>query len=327
MKIVSYYLLNLLFNVFINKFLSSNKIISPIRTLQQNVNIKPTIIGGTKAPPNSFTYTASLRFNNNFYCGGALISRNIVLTAAHCIETFIPTQVMVGTNDNSKFVEEKFIYEIESYKIHPEYYRSPKNILYYDVAIIKLTKEVNIHPLRLGINSPEQLESGITTGWGCIDQPKDVTYECTIPKSLRIGTTTFLDESECTYLLDKNNLLDSSWVDKKSSVLCTKNNNIYGPCFGDSGGPLIVNEVLVGITSWGIECGPSQYPFGFAKVSELRNFIDEYSKGHEWVNNKKRSSSDQKSSDGRSINSSKKNYHINYYSYLLIFGCILMTII
>jgi hypothetical protein len=42
------------------------------------------IIGGTESP-NVFPWVAALMFDNSFRCGGSLITREWVLTAAHCL--------------------------------------------------------------------------------------------------------------------------------------------------------------------------------------------------------------------------------------------------
>ena len=41
---------------------------------------------------------------------------------------------------------------------------------------------------------------------------------------------------------------------------------------------------LVSVSLWGISCGVKAYPEGFGRVSEARDFIDEYVTGHEWKN-------------------------------------------
>lgn len=50
------------------------------------------------------------------------------------------------------------------------------------------------------------------------------------------------------------------------------------PCHGDSGGPMTILEtqVLIGIVSWGTECGKPNFPEVFARVSRARNWINIY---------------------------------------------------
>ena len=42
------------------------------------------IIGGNEATPNSYPFAVSLQDGQGHFCGGSLIARNVVLTAAHC---------------------------------------------------------------------------------------------------------------------------------------------------------------------------------------------------------------------------------------------------
>ena len=70
------------------------------------------IIGGTPAPPNRYPYTISLQHYSNHICGGSLILKDVVLTAAHCInEDYLELDVVivgmgvlsdVGIDDSSR---------------------------------------------------------------------------------------------------------------------------------------------------------------------------------------------------------------------------------
>ena len=44
-------------------------------------------------------------------------------------------------------------------------------------------------------------------------------------------------------------------------------------CEGDTGGPLVVNGILVGIVSWGIGCGQPGFPGVYTDVAALRSFV------------------------------------------------------
>ena len=54
------------------------------------------IVGGTVALPNEFPWLVSLEYYGHYYCGGALISDRLVLTAAHCIQQNFPIYVRLG---------------------------------------------------------------------------------------------------------------------------------------------------------------------------------------------------------------------------------------
>lgn len=49
------------------------------------------IIGGNNAPDGLYPYQVSLRNskNNMHFCGGAIISKNFIITAAHCLNQYV----------------------------------------------------------------------------------------------------------------------------------------------------------------------------------------------------------------------------------------------
>ncbi|CAG2053116.1 unnamed protein product [Timema podura] len=51
----------------------------------------------------------------------------------------------------------------------------------------------------------------------------------------------------------------------------------WGVTKGESGGPLMADGELVGIVSWGVDCGKPEYPGVYTRVGVLRDWIREYS--------------------------------------------------
>lgn len=48
-------------------------------------------------------------------------------------------------------------------------------------------------------------------------------------------------------------------------------------CMGDSGGPLVYDyRVLIGIVSWGKNCGEIRYPGVYTNVAKIRPWLDKY---------------------------------------------------
>lgn len=51
----------------------------------------------------------------------------------------------------------------------------------------------------------------------------------------------------------------------------------YDACIGDSGSPLVYQEsILIGIVSWGIDCGDRNFPGVYTDVRKFRSWIDKY---------------------------------------------------
>jgi secreted trypsin-like serine protease len=49
-------------------------------------NQKLRIVGGNITTPNEFPWVVALQRRSKFYCGATLITRQHLLTAAHCME-------------------------------------------------------------------------------------------------------------------------------------------------------------------------------------------------------------------------------------------------
>ncbi|KAG8231376.1 hypothetical protein J437_LFUL008924, partial [Ladona fulva] len=102
------------------------------------------IVGGSETKINKYGWMAMLLHNNNFYCGGALISRNFVLTAAHCVNGISLNRMGVRLleHDRSTSSESSPItVGVAEVIMHKNYKSSTFN---NDIALVRLKREMDI---------------------------------------------------------------------------------------------------------------------------------------------------------------------------------------
>ena len=135
------------------------------------------IMGGQDAVPHSYPWMVSITKRSMNYmhvCGGTLITRRHVLTAAHCMEDFDgPTDLNVLTGIHSTN-ERNNPTPAMAITVHPQY---EPDTFANDVAVVTLSRPLPENDPRIGTIClppddvqgrlyPPLKSSGIATGWG-----------------------------------------------------------------------------------------------------------------------------------------------------------------
>ncbi|XP_006748321.1 granzyme B [Leptonychotes weddellii] len=221
------------------------------------------IIGGHEAKPHSRPYMAYLRIQNKngqSQCGGFLIHKKFVLTAAHCYGRSI--KVTLGAHNIKEQERTQQVIPVKTAIPHPDY--NPKNHS-NDIMLLQLEREAKqtaaVRPLRLPTGKtrvrPGQVCS--VAGWGWVNA-KIHRY----PDTLQVVRLAVQEDQECKsrfpgYYDRTIQLCVGDPMEEKSSFQ------------GDSGGPLVCNNVAQGIVSFGPKNGTP--PRVYTKISTFLPWI------------------------------------------------------
>ena len=252
------------------------------------------IINGIETSPTRFSYAASLQFNNEHFCGGALIASDVVITAGHCNGATslggLIYDAVIGRHDLGKRNNKNGNVGGESIRIkheirHPQYNQESVN---NDFNLIFLSEEIQDVTSRtiLKVNNDNAIPKNnaplTVIGYGDTNPANNIVTN----SNILLSTTVYSQSNEkCE---EASGVVQSQWGPVytelrggiTSNMLCAWAKDTDA-CQGDSGGPLIQlgddesgkDDTLVGIVSWGLGCADDVFPGVYARVSAQYEWI------------------------------------------------------
>nr|BDQ68758.1 clotting factor G beta subunit i2 [Limulus polyphemus] len=260
---------------------------------EEHCGIRPTaprIIKGRISIPHSWPWMVGI-FQVDpllFICGGTIINKVSVVTAAHCLVTQSGNRqnssivVRVGAHD----IDNSGIdYHVDKIIVHQDYkYRSQ----YYDIGLILLSKRIEynykvrpvcipeLNKLNVNLNNKEV----VVIGWGVTERGSEkhnVLRELELP----VVTNELCNKSYQTISFSG---LNRGITD---DMICAGyQEGGRDSCEGDSGGPLMYHDPttgrveLVGVVSFGFGCARPNFPGVYTRLSSYGNWFQKVTFGY-----------------------------------------------
>ncbi|XP_053981285.1 phenoloxidase-activating factor 2 isoform X2 [Hylaeus volcanicus] len=219
---------------------------------------------------------------NVYQCGGSLIHRQAVLTAAHCVQGKNPSELRIRAGEwDTQTVHEIFPHQDRNVKqviVHNEYY---PGALFNDVAILILSEPLTYAENVDIVCLPERnaVFDGsrcFASGWGKDIFGKEGQYQVILKKV----ELPIVPRNTCEDSLRKTRL--GKYFKLHASFICAGGEAGKDTCKGDGGSPLVCPSrndpskyVQAGIVAWGIGCGEDGTPGVYSNIPFLRDWIDE----------------------------------------------------
>uniref|UniRef100_A0A1L8EBI1 Putative trypsin eta-like protein n=1 Tax=Haematobia irritans TaxID=7368 RepID=A0A1L8EBI1_HAEIR len=197
-------------------------------------------------------------------CSGTVYHSKLVITSASCVKgaDVKRTNVVAGTSKRLTSAHDGQVFLVEKILEHEN--------ADHDIALVYLTSDlkfndVTIEPVVLATQLPNAGDKAWVAGWGQLSE-----FEANFDDNLKAIQVPIMDLSVCREAY--------FWTEVKDTEICA--GFLKGgadACQGDAGSPLMVNDKMVGIVSWGYGCARAGNPGVYTNVVMLRDWIAEHS--------------------------------------------------
>ncbi|KAM5236960.1 kallikrein-10 [Ctenodactylus gundi] len=215
----------------------------------------------------SHPWQVSLFKGLKFHCAGVLVDPSWVLTAAHCWNNK-PLWARVG-DDHLLLLQGEQLRLTTKAIVYPKYQQAsgpilPRRTDEHDLMLLKLGRPAvpgdRVRVLRLPYRCTQPGDICQVAGWGTTASRR-VKYN----KGLSCSRVTLLSRKECEVFYPGV---------VTNNMICAGLEQGQDPCQSDSGGPLVCDQTLHGILSWGVyPCGSAQHPAVYSQICKYTSWI------------------------------------------------------
>ncbi|CAG0919563.1 unnamed protein product [Notodromas monacha] len=183
-----------------------------------------------------------------FDCGGIIINENFFLTPAHCCDDFQTRTVKIQAGSTRLEDPDAVYIPVAETRSHPLYVGGEGNSSCHDICVVKLAESIPMGNPNIAIaNFPTSSDTNydgeiaVVSGWGLHDN-----YSETISQDLQYASIPLLSSQTCRQLFNAESEL---FCEKDICTGDQVGSNAPTVCVGDSGGPLTLEDTVIGIVS------------------------------------------------------------------------------